>query len=61
VVEATPKPNWGGWPPLNFYILFFIKKKKKKLGIGHFEKKKKRVRIVELQQFGSLGWSSVTF
>jgi hypothetical protein len=41
--------------PLIFFI--YLKKKKKKLW-GHFGKKK-IVRIVELQQFGSLGEGGV--
>jgi hypothetical protein len=52
---GSPKPPTGltgvAGQTLNFS--FFFLKKKKNLGWGYFEKKK-RVRMIELQQFESL-------
>jgi hypothetical protein len=48
VAKATPRPNWGCWPPLNFYLFIFSK-----LGMRAFWDKK--VKMIELQKFESLG------
>jgi hypothetical protein len=55
-------PNWA-WATLNFFFFLnyggILRKKKKKK--ERKKKKEEEVRMVKLQQFGTLGGSSVTF
>jgi hypothetical protein len=61
--RTTPRPNGVASHPNIFFFFFFFslkKKKKKKKVIGAFREKKK-VKVVKLSQFKSLGGLSIIF